>query len=62
MTESVIEAEGLSKRYGEVTALDSLDLSVPPGELYGFLGREPVPLRGRRRRRVRSRNPAPVAR
>jgi ABC-2 type transport system ATP-binding protein len=38
MTESVIEAEGLSKRYGEVTALDSLDLSVPPGELYGFLG------------------------
>jgi ABC-2 type transport system ATP-binding protein len=38
MTESVIEAEGLSKRYGEVTALDSLDLSVPPGNLYGFLG------------------------
>ena len=38
MTESAIEAEGLSKRYGEVTALDSLDLSVPLGELYGFLG------------------------
>jgi ABC-2 type transport system ATP-binding protein len=33
-----IETKGLTKRYGDVTALDSLSLSVPRGELYGFLG------------------------
>jgi ABC-2 type transport system ATP-binding protein len=33
-----IEIRGLTKRYGDVTALDSLDLSVDEGELYGFLG------------------------
>ncbi|MFB6117024.1 ABC transporter ATP-binding protein [Halosegnis sp.] len=38
MTEPAIAADGLSVRYGGVTALDDLDLSVPPGELYGFLG------------------------
>jgi ABC-2 type transport system ATP-binding protein len=29
---------GLSKRYGEQTVVDGLDLSVEQGELYGFLG------------------------
>lgn len=29
---------GLAKRYGEVTALDGLDLEVPRGSLFGFLG------------------------
>ncbi|WP_255151304.1 ABC transporter ATP-binding protein [Halorarius halobius] len=38
MTDPAIETEGLVKRYGEVTALDSLSLSVPSGELFGFLG------------------------
>jgi ABC-2 type transport system ATP-binding protein len=38
MTEPAIEATGLTKRYGGVTALDALDLEVPRGELYGFLG------------------------
>ena len=33
-----IQAEGLSKRYGETLALDSLDLSIEPGEVYGYLG------------------------
>ena len=33
-----IETRGLTKRYGDVTALSSLDLTVPRGELYGFLG------------------------
>jgi ABC-2 type transport system ATP-binding protein len=33
-----IEADGLEKRYGDVTALDGLSLSVEPGQLYGFLG------------------------
>ena len=38
MTDRAIETEGLTKQYGEVTALDSLDIDVPTGELYGFLG------------------------
>ena len=33
-----IQAEGLTKRYGETLALDGLDLSVGPGEVYGYLG------------------------
>ncbi|HEX7051960.1 MAG TPA: ATP-binding cassette domain-containing protein [Longimicrobiales bacterium] len=34
----VIEVRGLSKRYGEVTALSGLDLVVPRGATYGLLG------------------------
>jgi ABC-2 type transport system ATP-binding protein len=34
----MIRAEGLSKRFGEVTALDGVSFSVPRGELFGFLG------------------------
>ena len=34
----VIEASGLTKRYGRVVALDRLDLSVRPGEVHGYLG------------------------
>jgi ABC-2 type transport system ATP-binding protein len=33
-----IRAEGLTKRYGATVALDSLDLAVAPGEVYGYLG------------------------
>jgi ABC-2 type transport system ATP-binding protein len=33
-----IEVRGLTKRYGDVVALDSLDLSVPKGSVFGFLG------------------------
>ena len=33
-----IEARGLTKRYGEVLALDALDLDVPAGSVFGFLG------------------------
>ncbi len=35
---TAIEANGLSKRYGTVTALDRLDLTVEEGEIFGFLG------------------------
>lgn len=35
----VIEARGLSKDYGTFRAVDSLDLGVNQGEIYGFLGR-----------------------
>ncbi|MDP7069824.1 MAG: ATP-binding cassette domain-containing protein [Phycisphaerales bacterium] len=33
-----IEIQGVTKRFGDVTAVDHLDLSVPPGCLIGFLG------------------------
>jgi len=33
-----IACRALSKRYGEVVALDSLDLEVPTGSVFGFLG------------------------
>jgi ABC-2 type transport system ATP-binding protein len=35
---AVIETRGLVKRFGSVTALDGLDLSVEEGEVHGFLG------------------------
>ncbi|MFB6229030.1 MAG: ATP-binding cassette domain-containing protein [Halobacteriales archaeon] len=35
---TAIEANGLSKRYGTVTALDRVDLAVEEGEIFGFLG------------------------
>jgi ABC-2 type transport system ATP-binding protein len=35
---TAIEATGLTKRYGKTLALDSLDLSVATGEVYGYLG------------------------
>jgi ABC-2 type transport system ATP-binding protein len=34
----VIEACGLAKRFGEVTAIDSITFNVHRGELFGFLG------------------------
>jgi ABC-2 type transport system ATP-binding protein len=33
-----IVAEGLTKRFGELAAVDHVDLRVPRGEIYGFLG------------------------
>jgi ABC-2 type transport system ATP-binding protein len=33
-----IEAQGLSKHFGNLKAVDSLDLKVPRGQIYGFLG------------------------
>ena len=35
---TVIETRDLRKRFGKVTALDGLDLSVDEGEVHGFLG------------------------
>jgi len=34
----MIELRQLSKRYGHTLAVDRLDLSVPPGEIFGFIG------------------------
>ncbi len=33
-----VETRGLTKRYGDVLALDRLDLVVPEGSVFGFLG------------------------
>src|SRR5262249_61381131 len=34
----MIEATGLSKRYGGTVAVDDLSFRVPPGQVTGFLG------------------------
>jgi ABC-2 type transport system ATP-binding protein len=34
----LIETESLTKRFGDLTAVDSLDLRVDEGEVFGFLG------------------------
>ena len=39
MSDHVIETAGLRKRYDDVEALRGLDLQVPPGSIFGFLGR-----------------------
>ncbi|MDF1606085.1 ABC transporter ATP-binding protein [Nocardioides sp. YIM 152315] len=36
--ESVIATAGLTKRFGRITAVDSVDLDVREGDVYGFLG------------------------
>ena len=38
MSAPVIEARGLTKRYGRVTAVDNLDLTIEAGEVFGLLG------------------------
>ncbi len=37
-SEYAIKARGLSKRFGDLLAVDHLDLDVPRGQIYGFLG------------------------
>jgi ABC-2 type transport system ATP-binding protein len=37
-TESIIEIRGLVKTFGDLRALDELDLTVTRGEIHGFLG------------------------
>ncbi|MEM6385154.1 MAG: ATP-binding cassette domain-containing protein [Pseudomonadota bacterium] len=38
MTQPVLEAKGLTKRYGKVTALDNCDFELMPGEILGLIG------------------------
>ncbi|MGB5135952.1 MAG: ribosome-associated ATPase/putative transporter RbbA [Prochlorococcaceae cyanobacterium] len=37
-TEVVIEARGLSRRFGDFTAVDGVDLAIQRGEIFGFVG------------------------
>ena len=33
-----IETKGVTKRFGDLTAVDEIDLRLPPGRIYGLLG------------------------
>ena len=37
-TPDILELNGIVKRYGDFVAVDGLDLRVPRGEIFGFLG------------------------
>src|SRR5215831_17002630 len=39
MSELAIRVDGLTKTYGSVLAVNGLNLNVPRGSIYGFLGR-----------------------
>ncbi|WP_436429009.1 ATP-binding cassette domain-containing protein, partial [Enterococcus faecium] len=36
--EPAIEAEGLTARFGDFTAVDHVSFRIPRGEIFGFLG------------------------
>ena len=38
MNENAVEMQGITRRFGEVLAVDKIDLAIPRGEIYGFLG------------------------
>jgi ABC-2 type transport system ATP-binding protein len=38
VSDTPIEARGLVKRYGRITAVDDVDLTVSAGDVYGYLG------------------------
>ncbi|AOT72606.1 ABC transporter ATP-binding protein [Geosporobacter ferrireducens] len=38
MSEYIIETSGLTRRFGEHVSVDHIDLRVPEGKIYGFLG------------------------
>lgn len=38
MSDAVVEARGLTKRFGRSRALDALDLEIPAGEVVGNPG------------------------
>ncbi|MGA1983874.1 MAG: ABC transporter ATP-binding protein [Acidobacteriaceae bacterium] len=38
MSDFAVEMDGLTRRFGDFTAVDSVTLRIPKGHLYGFLG------------------------
>jgi lipooligosaccharide transport system ATP-binding protein len=38
MTENLVEARGLTKKFGDFTAVDAIDFDIHKGEAFGFLG------------------------
>jgi ABC-type lipopolysaccharide export system ATPase subunit len=41
-SDAAVHAEGLVKHFGEVVALDGIDLTVERGQVVGLLGPHPV--------------------
>jgi len=39
MSGKILQAKGVTKRYGKQTVLDGLDFTVEPGRIYGLVGR-----------------------
>ena len=39
MSGPILELDGLSRSFGDRVAVDGLSFSVPPGRLFGFVGR-----------------------
>lgn len=39
MLQPIIEMQDLSRRFGDFIAVDSINMSIPPGEVFGLLGR-----------------------
>jgi len=37
-----LERDGLTRRFGDIVALDSLSFTVPPGRVFDFLGPDGV--------------------
>ncbi len=42
MTEYAIQAKQIVKKFGDFTAIEGINLNVPKGSIYGFLG-SPAP-------------------
>jgi len=38
MTETAVHARGLTRQFGDVTAVNAVNLDIPRGQIYGFLG------------------------
>src|SRR6201996_2676924 len=38
MSDFAVEMDGLTRRFGDFTAVDGITLRIPKGHLYGFLG------------------------
>jgi len=38
MTELAVRTRGLTRKFGDITAVDRIDLEIPRGQIYGFLG------------------------
>jgi ABC-2 type transport system ATP-binding protein len=38
MTEFAVRAQGLSRHFGKLIAVNNIDLEIPEGQIYGFLG------------------------
>ncbi len=38
MTEPAIQTRGLRREFGELVAVHDVDLDIPRGQIYGFLG------------------------